>query len=442
MDAVHLISLVYPEGDSEAPFKPLLNLAVLIRFPNMKLVVLAALALIVMATTTTYTNRIALERGKRNTLNFACGAVDKRSGKQGLYRENYSYTFSGHPKWFTANGASLDGVVPAGTTGDFPITVGYKSFDGKRKGSQTFTLSCLNQQEPSKPVKGLFGIFGGIIGGLFGLANAVVGTFLKIGFGLFQTGLGKYTILCPTIPATEAAPEKIYFLDTTGNQIPNDVSVGVSGSVTTPSRSASAGASTGGPTSGSTGGNSIAVGEPSPDDSTTNTVPVDTTPPPVDTTPIDTVPVDPSTVTPTDAVPVDTTTIASGSPGIDGGVKGSVGGSGTVVELGGGSTGSPTIAVSTSTGAVVGGSNTRVKFGDYSCSTGNPSVLNFSGIVTAINDDSIVLDSKHTIRFGSCTQRKFGHGKKNFSLKDKVSISGWNAKDKSMWAKSAACNCA
>ena len=113
-------------------------------------------------------SRISLNRGRRNSLNFACGAVD-RNGKPGFYKERYSYTFSGIPSWASASGSNLDCNVPSNWWGEVPVTINYRSSTGRNSGSQTYILV------PSGYTGSSSSISGGINLGLQNLGYYIAG---------------------------------------------------------------------------------------------------------------------------------------------------------------------------------------------------------------------------------------------------------------------------
>ena len=100
----------------------------------MKTLILLLLVAAVFTTGAFRSSRIVLQRNRKNTVNFACGAVDPRSGRTGLYRDSYYYTFRGYPSWMTARASYLVGSVPNNIYGDFPLSVNYKSSKGTRTG--------------------------------------------------------------------------------------------------------------------------------------------------------------------------------------------------------------------------------------------------------------------------------------------------------------------
>lgn len=89
-------------------------------------------------------NRIRLQPGRRNVLNFACGQVDG-SGRPTVANARYNYRFSGQPNWLQPSGSSLAGNAPAGASGSWPVQVTYDQGDGKTSGSSTFILSFDDQ---------------------------------------------------------------------------------------------------------------------------------------------------------------------------------------------------------------------------------------------------------------------------------------------------------
>jgi hypothetical protein len=109
-------------------------------------------------------NRIRLQPGRRNVLNFACGQADG-SGRPAVANTRYNYRFSGQPSWLQQSGSSLAGNAPAGASGSWPVQVTYDQGDGKTSGSSTFLLSFDDQAPRSSANLNQIYYFSGALSG-------------------------------------------------------------------------------------------------------------------------------------------------------------------------------------------------------------------------------------------------------------------------------------
>lgn len=197
------------------------------------LVVFLLLLAVGISTGVLTASSLKLEKGKHNQLTFACGAVEKKTGKTGVYTDNYTYTFKGYPTWLTPKGNSLVGTVPTSANSDYSVTVNYRSPDGKKTGSQVCVLSASTGQlttasstssstskqttTATKSTGG--GLLGAIVGGVLGLFGAggkpssqsqPAPSIHRFSYfqGIFDTkrvvasAPGNLVVLCPVLPAT------------------------------------------------------------------------------------------------------------------------------------------------------------------------------------------------------------------------------------------------
>lgn len=160
----------------------------------MKIIAFAVLIAVVLATGAITSNRIYLRKGAKSRLNFACGAVDRKTGRHGVYRDalgSYTYSFKGHPAWLSVKGSYLVGTCPQNVVGEYPITVTYRSKDGKRTGSNVYTLST----KPAVRVP--------IVTGIATKTATYFHGFFDRNRRLTRGSLGDIVVLCPVLPATE-----------------------------------------------------------------------------------------------------------------------------------------------------------------------------------------------------------------------------------------------
>lgn len=129
-------------------------------------------------------NRIVLERGRSNTIDFACGQQDSKGGASVLNR-NYLYSFSNLPSWLRYANGRLTGLAPAGALGPWTIGVDYQgnaSSNKNEKGSSTFSLCFAdNQNQTTGNLSGVV-FLKGLLSGLNPVASA---------------NAGSYVVLCP-----------------------------------------------------------------------------------------------------------------------------------------------------------------------------------------------------------------------------------------------------
>lgn len=126
-------------SSSKWPFKAW-RLLVVVILKQMRTIVLVALIAIAVAGGVLRNNRVVLQSGVQNNINFACGtyAVD---GTPNVLNQAYTYTFSNLPNWCNAQGNILSGIPPAGAAGPWPINVQYQGPKGN--GWSSFLL-CLD----------------------------------------------------------------------------------------------------------------------------------------------------------------------------------------------------------------------------------------------------------------------------------------------------------
>lgn len=118
-----------------------------------KAFIFACLAVSILAGAATRSNRIALESGRRNNLDFACGVVDPKTGAATPNSEPYTYIFAGLPAWLAAKGSTLSGTPPKGSSGSYAISVNYRSQGGKT-GVSNVLLTVGNTQDVFTSVSG------------------------------------------------------------------------------------------------------------------------------------------------------------------------------------------------------------------------------------------------------------------------------------------------
>jgi hypothetical protein len=106
-----------------------------------KLLVLLAILALALAGGYSRGNKIVLQKGKNNSLNFACGGADM-TGNAKVLTNQYNYSFQGQPSWLKASGSSLVGNCPVNATGTYPVTVSYNGKSGsmQNSGSSNFYL--------------------------------------------------------------------------------------------------------------------------------------------------------------------------------------------------------------------------------------------------------------------------------------------------------------
>jgi hypothetical protein len=139
-----------------------------------KLLVLVTIIALTVAGGYNRGNKIVLERGRNNNLNFACGGADA-TGSAKILTDQYTYSFKGQPSWLKISGSSLVGDCPTGAAGAWPVTVSYNGRSGntKNNGSSIFYL-CFADSASKVPV---------------GQNNV----------NWFTGGIGNYTVMLPWV---------------------------------------------------------------------------------------------------------------------------------------------------------------------------------------------------------------------------------------------------
>jgi hypothetical protein len=105
----------------------------------MKVVLIALLIALAISGGANHGNSVSLQRGVKNSLNFACGNQDNSGNWNVNYNDQYTYSCTGQPSWLSWSGSSLSGWVPASWKGSFQIEVSYQ---GQTSGSNRYTVSC------------------------------------------------------------------------------------------------------------------------------------------------------------------------------------------------------------------------------------------------------------------------------------------------------------
>lgn len=203
----------------------------------MKYLVAFLLLLVVAAGTALLTSStLKLERGRINQITFACGAVDSKTGNIGVYTDGYTYTFKGQPLWMMVEGNSLAGTVPVGISGEYPVTVSYRSENGTNTGSQTWILSANSGQL----------LAGNLVKSLDSAATT------RMNYSYFQAvydgknitaaGPGYFVALCPVLPTSEILTKPVLtdvvgsssFNVTATSALSSALALGTQGNASTP----------------------------------------------------------------------------------------------------------------------------------------------------------------------------------------------------------------
>lgn len=174
----------------------------------MRTIIALATLIAIVYSAATNNNTIVLQSGKTNTITFAAGGIDSRTGKAGIIRNaNYAYTFRNYPSFLRVNKNSLTGLVTTSCNGNWTVTVDYRSPNGAVSGTQNYVLKC---QRP-----------GGSVGGLLGFAVGIISGLLEIGKGLFFSSAGNYVVLLPTLSASSLPAGSVIVTDSSKTTVSN-----------------------------------------------------------------------------------------------------------------------------------------------------------------------------------------------------------------------------
>lgn len=108
----------------------------------MRSIVLVALVALAVAGSHYRNNRVVLRPGVQNNVNFACGTFDE-NGDANVVNQAYTYTYSNLPAWCYARDNVISGVPPVGATGPWQVNVQYQGPKGS--GASSFLL-CLDDK--------------------------------------------------------------------------------------------------------------------------------------------------------------------------------------------------------------------------------------------------------------------------------------------------------
>lgn len=148
-----------------------------------KTLILVLLLSAVLAGGVYKSNKIILERGKTNSIDFACGQQDNK-GSANVLNRNYIYDFSNLPNWLRFANGRLTGLPPASATGPWTINVNYKgntAANQNEKGTAAFSL-CFADQQAKVPAVNLSNMvfLKGLLSGLKPVSSTSAGAYVVL----------------------------------------------------------------------------------------------------------------------------------------------------------------------------------------------------------------------------------------------------------------------